>query len=97
MSISSVQYLHELQIVGLANDQAQVHAKQLEFIADEMKKEIRSEISNCIKEHDLARRIDIKESEIRLIKWGLGMSLAILSTTTGVIFEFFKLFLGSHS
>ena len=97
MTISNVQYLHDLQTVGLDNDLAKIHAQHLEFMADEMKKEIRQEISNCIREHDLARKIDIRETEIRLIKWMIGVGFGLVGLMSSIMFEFFKLFVGLHT
>ena len=90
--VSIVQYIQELKKVGFTDQQAEVQAKEMEFFITEVRAEIKEEIQSDIRNLHLATKNDLKELEIRLIKWVVGTSVATIIAVIGTLSTVIKFF-----
>ncbi len=91
-AVSIVQYIHELKKAGFTDQQAEVQAKEMESVIIEVRKEIKEEINSDIGNKNLATKDDLKNLEIRLIKWVVATSVVTIGATIGTLLTIVKLF-----
>jgi len=91
MTISSVQYLHDLKKVGFNDEQAEMQVTQQEALIDEFKK-LETTVVDGFKKVDMRFNqvhLDFKDLELRLIKWLIGTGFVMTSVSIGVFFTIY--------
>ena len=73
-------------------EQAEIQAKKMKSVVAEVRSEIKQEIKNDIKNQRLATANDLKDLELRLIKWVIGTGFVMVGTTFGTLLTLVKLF-----
>ncbi len=96
MSISIVNYMHELKAAGFTDQQSEVQARQLERIVIEIQNEAatKRDLSELSTKKDLELAIErLRYETLRFVVWtGVGCSVTIVASITGMLAKGFHWF-----
>lgn len=110
LSMSIVDYIHELKQAGFTDSQAEVQAKLLEQVVSEVKKELTEQFKQGLKDKDLATRGDselrlqkeieivrkeIAETNNKQVRWIIGVGFISITTIVGALYTLLTMMMHS--
>jgi predicted HAD superfamily hydrolase len=76
-------YVKKAKSLGTSEELAEYQARQMEILADTIQEQ-RQELE-ILKQAEPATKVDIKELEIKLIKWVIGTGAATILALAGLL------------
>lgn len=81
-------YSKKLKAAGCPEQQAEVHAEQAKIQADSISKFIDEKIATKKDLESLATKVDLKDMQISLIKWMIGLLTGWAAILIGFLMKF---------